>query len=153
MAWLAARHTPGSKSIFPAQAGRSDPRTSGQARETEKMVGYEGVARVFALADRREREAFGQVHRHILERMDGKVGATLRHRDFELLDEQTLAADVGERPVENPIPLRGHAEKLDGTPRMTRGEARANVLGLPHRQRGFARGNSERLTRWTHFSA
>ncbi len=42
--------------------------------------------------------------------MHGKVGAAFRHRHFEFLDEQPLAADLGERPVEDLVAPGGHAE-------------------------------------------
>jgi hypothetical protein len=36
--------------------------------------------------------------------MDSEIGAPVGHRDLELLDEKTLAADVGERRVDDPSP-------------------------------------------------
>jgi hypothetical protein len=42
--------------------------------------------------------------------MHGKVSLAFLHRDFEFLDEQALAADFGERPIEDLIALGGHAE-------------------------------------------
>ena len=42
--------------------------------------------------------------------MHREVGAPLFHGDLELLDEQALAADLGERPVEDLVALGGHAE-------------------------------------------
>ena len=115
-----------------AQARRADARAAGQLREIEIAIGDERVARILALADRREREALGHVHRHVLQRVDGEVGAAFGHRHFELLDEQPLAADVGERLVEHAVALRGEAEQLDLARRIHRGEPRADVLGLPH---------------------
>ena len=111
----------------------------GSSREVEVAVGHERVARILARGDRRQREALRHVHRHVLERMHGEIGAALGHRDLELLDEQPLAADVGERPVEHPVALRRHAEQLDLAAGIERREPRADVLGLPQRQRGFAR--------------
>ena len=96
-----------------AQARRSDARAARQPGEIEIVIGHERVARILALGDRREREAVGHVHRHVLQRMHGEVGAAVRHRQLELLDEEALAADVGERPVQHAIALGRHAEQLD----------------------------------------
>ena len=68
----------------------------------------EGVARVLALEHGGEREARRQVHRHVLERVDGEVGAAVVERGLELLDEQALAADLGQRAVEDLVAARGH---------------------------------------------
>ena len=75
------------------------------------MIRHERVARIFARGDRREREAIGHVHRHILERMDREIGAAVRHRHFELLDEEALAADVRERPILHSIALGRQPEQ------------------------------------------
>ena len=61
------------------------------------MVGNEGIARVFALAGGGQHEAGRQVHRHILHGMHRDVGASFFQRLFQFLDEQTLAADLGQR--------------------------------------------------------
>ena len=49
--------------------------------------------------------------------LDPEVAAFL-HRDFEFLDEQALAADFGERAVENLVALRRHAENDNFRPRI-----------------------------------
>jgi hypothetical protein len=54
------------------------------------------VARVFALQHGGQRKAFRQLHRHILERMHGQVGAAFGHRHFQFLHEQALAAHFGQ---------------------------------------------------------
>ena len=65
--------------------------------------------------------------------MHGEVGAAVAHRHLELLDEKALAADIGERPVED----RGRPAwscRAGSTAHagIQRGEPRADVLGLPH---------------------
>jgi hypothetical protein len=76
-------------------------------------IRHERIVRILAREDRRERETFRHVHRHVLQRMDRKVGALFLERLLELLDEQSLAADRRQAPVENPVALRRHAEQLD----------------------------------------
>ena len=64
--------------------------------------------------------------------MDGEVGAAFAQRGLELLDEQALAADRRERPVEHAIALRRDAEQVDARAADSCAvELRANVLGLP----------------------
>ena len=53
-----------------------------------------------------------QHHRHVLHRVHRDVGAALVERDLELLDEEALAADLRERPVEHAVALGGHAERV-----------------------------------------
>src|ERR1700687_1807297 len=72
---------------------------------------YPGVARVVALHDRRQHEAGRHVHRHILERMHREIGAAIGHRLLELLDEKTLAADIGQRLIDDAVALRGDAQQ------------------------------------------
>jgi hypothetical protein len=72
-----------------------------------------------------------------------EIGAVFVHRLLEFLDEQPLAADVGERLIGHPVPLRGQAEQLDRAGRIERREARAHVLGLPQRERRSARRNHQ----------
>jgi hypothetical protein len=52
------------------------------------------------------------MHRDIFHGMHGDVGAALFQRDFELLDEQPLAADLGKRAIENLIAAGGHCQNL-----------------------------------------
>ena len=50
--------------------------------------------------------------------MHGEIGAVLAHRLLELLDEQTLAADIRERPILDAIALRRDAAQDDLTIRI-----------------------------------
>ena len=130
-----------------AQARRADARAAGQLREIEIAIRDERVARILARGDRREREALRHVHRHVLQRMHGEIGAALGHRDLELLDEQALAADVGERLVEDPVALRRHAERPTSHAGYS-AASRARMCSACHmRERGFARGDRE-PARW-----
>jgi hypothetical protein len=44
--------------------------------------------------------------------MHGDVGAALLHRHLQFLDEQALAADLGERTVEHAVALRAHRDEF-----------------------------------------
>jgi hypothetical protein len=41
------------------------------------------------------------------------IRAAFLHRDLELLDEETLAADFSQRAVEHAIALRAHRHEFD----------------------------------------
>ena len=105
-----------------AQARRADDRSGGQRGDRFMIIGNERVARIFARRDGREDEPLGYVHRDVLQRVDGKIGAPFAKRVLELLDEEALAADRGQRPVEQAIALRRDAQQLDGQVGMERAQ-------------------------------
>jgi hypothetical protein len=81
-----------SAAAAPGGAGwRCRPPRPGAARPGWRSGRDKGVARVFALHHAGQGKAFGQLHRHVLERVHGDVGAAFFQRHFQLLDEQALA--------------------------------------------------------------
>jgi len=46
----------------------------------------------------------------------GEIGAAFRHRRFQFLHEQSLAADARERGIEDLIALGGHASNSTSNP-------------------------------------
>ena len=128
---------------FAAQARGADDASGRHVRERAIHVGDERVARILARHDRGQREAGDHLHRHVLERMRGQIRAAVRHRLLELLDEEPLAADIGQRLIERAIALRGQAEELDPARRIKRAKPITHVLGLPEGERGLAGGNDE----------
>ena len=80
--------------------------------------------------------------------MHGDVGAAIEQGIFQFLDEQALAADLGERPVENLVAAGGHAEQFDLAGRIQGFEPRLDVLGLPQGKAGFAGGDDDAAGRW-----
>jgi hypothetical protein len=95
------------------QAGSADHRSRGQCIQSVEFVGDEGIARVLALQDRGQGEACGQIHRHVLGRVHGQIGAALGQRQFQFFHEQALAADFGERSIQDFVPARGQGEEFD----------------------------------------
>ena len=75
--------------------------------------------------------------------MHREIGAALEHGLLEFLDEKPLAADVGERPIENAITLGGQAEQVDLALRLERAKARLHMARLPHGESRFARGDDQ----------
>ena len=68
--------------------------------------------------------------------MHGQIGAAFFEREFQFLHEQALAADLGERAVQNLVTLGGHAQQIRGV--AAGFEQGFDVLGLPKRETAFA---------------
>ena len=71
------------------------------------------------------------MHRHVFHGVHGNIGPPLRKGILELLDEQPLAADLGQRRGELLVPLGRHAQDLDVEPWLELGEPIADVVRLP----------------------
>ena len=83
-----------------AQAGRAD----GARRQLGQRgvgVGDEGVARVGALEHGAQLERGLQIDRHVLQGVHGQIGAAVEQGGFEFLDEQALAAHLGQCAVQD----------------------------------------------------
>src|SRR5690606_23208719 len=106
-------------------------------------VADERVGMVGTGQDRRQREARVQLHRHVLERVHGAVGFAALHRHFQLLEEQTLAADGGQRAVQDLVAAGAHRHQLDLEPGMRCPQPGGDVFGLPEGERAFAGGDAE----------
>jgi hypothetical protein len=117
-----------------ARAGGADPSALRQVGETPEAARDERIERVGARQHRDDGEARWQFARHVLHRVHRKVGAAFLHRDFEFLDEQALAADLGQRAIEHAVALRAHRHEFHGQARMCRAQQGLHVLGLPHGQ-------------------
>jgi hypothetical protein len=105
-----------------------------------EAVGNEGIARIFALPDRGQHEAGRQFHRHVLQRVHGKVRTALLERRLELLHEEALATHLRQRAVEDLVAAGGHAQQLDGQAEAL-GEHRPHMFGLPDCQAALAGGD------------
>ena len=79
-----------------------------------------GLARGSAAAITKPRRQFA---RHVLHRMHRDIGAVLEHRDFELLDEQALAADLGERAILDAVALCRSSARVSTADRHAHGAA------------------------------
>jgi hypothetical protein len=97
-----------------AQAGGAHHAAGRNVLEGSVLVRDNGIERILARRDGHQRELRLHRHRHILHGMHGDVGASIEQGRFQLLDEEPLAADLGQRPVEDLVAARRHAEQLDG---------------------------------------
>lgn len=96
-----------------AQARRADLRALRQIFKRFVLRAHDGVARVKALCDGGNDESFRHLRRHVLEAVHRDVDAAGEHILLELLREEPLAADLGERRVEDLVALRRHELLLD----------------------------------------
>ena len=131
----------GAQHQFTAQARGTDAGACGHIFQTLVLGTHKRVARIFSRAHGSQRKAFGQHHGHVLERVHRQICGPFQHRRFQFLDEQALAADFGERLIENLIALGGHAENFDVQFRVTIAQQSLHVQSLPHSQRAFARSD------------
>ena len=121
----------------PPQARCADSGAQWQFVERAEVVGDKSIARVFTFEHRRQLETFGQVHRHVFERVHRQLSAALFKRRFELLDKQPLATDLGQAAVEYLVAARRHAEQRHRHSKTPHQQV-AHMLGLPERQTAFA---------------
>ena len=75
--------------------------------------------------------------------MHGQIGLALQQRLLQLLDEQPLAADLGQGHVEDAIALGLDGHQHNGLPGIQRPQARGHMLGLPERQGAAAGGDAQ----------
>jgi hypothetical protein len=126
-----------------AQRGGADDGAVGQLLEGFVLHGDESIVRRGALQHGRQLEAGLQLHRHVLERVHGGVGATFQHRHLQLLEEQALAADLRQRLVQHLVAAGGHGHQLDLQAGMGFAQAGRHVFGLPQGQGTFPGGEAD----------
>ena len=107
------------------------------------MVGNEGIARVFALADAIKPEPFGKLHRHVFHRVHGDVCLVFQERGLQFLDEQTLAANLRQRRVEQLVAATDHGHQADLQARVGTFQARLDIFGLPQGQGTLTGSNAD----------
>ncbi len=135
----------GRQLALPAQAGGADPGVGGQSVGVGVTARNEGIARVFARQDHRQIQSSGKIHWYVLHRMYGKIGAAFQQALFQFLDEQPLAAHLGQGTVENSVATGDHADQFDPQARMRLAQAVGDVFSLPKGERAFASGDAERV--------
>ena len=126
-----------------AQARGAHPGALGQLLGSRIAVRHERIGGRGALEDHRQAEPLGEVHRHVLHRVHGDIGTSVEHGVLELLDEQPLAADLGQRRIEDLVALGGHRHQFHVQPRVQGHQPVAYVFGLPHGQAALAGGDSQ----------
>src|SRR4029077_15354305 len=99
-----------------------------------KIVRDEGVPRILPLEDRGDGEPGRQLGRQVLHGVHRELRAAVGERVLQLLDEESLAADLVEALVEELVALRRHRQQRDLQSRMALLEERLDVLRLQERE-------------------
>ena len=121
------------------QRGRAHDGARRQLVDALRRAGDQDVARVGARQQCRDDEPAGEGRRHVLHRVDREIDGAGQQGLLDLLDEQALAADLGQRPVLDAI-ARG-ADQLDADgvgrlqARIRRDQSLPHDLGLRPGQR------------------
>ncbi|MNN18055.1 hypothetical protein D3C81_1312590 [compost metagenome] len=126
-----------------AQRRGADAGALRQCVERGVMVGDEGIGRIGAEQDRRQRERRFQFHRHVLERMHRAIGFAAHHRQLQFLQEQALAADGGQRAVQHFVTAGAHRHQLHGQPGMGLTQAVGDVFALPQGKRALSGSDAQ----------
>ena len=116
---------------------------SGSASSEACVVRHERVERVLALQHGDDVEPVRELRRDVLHRVHGEVRLAVEHRALELLDEQALAAERRQRPVEPAVAGGRHRHELDRARGVGTVQPVAHVLGLPQRERALARRDAQ----------
>ncbi len=88
---------------LPAHARRADACALRQRVDGDRRACAQGIPRGLARRDRRDRKSVGELGGHVLHAVHREVGRTVDERLLDLLDEQTLAADLRERHVDDRV--------------------------------------------------
>jgi len=75
--------------------------------------------------------------------MHREIGAAVEQGGFEFLDEQALAAHLGQGAVQDLVAARGQRQQLDAARRVARAQQIAHMLGLPQGKPAGARGDGQ----------
>ena len=118
--------------------------TSSSVRGAAAGPRHEDVAHVLARREGDHREAVGHGRRHVLGGVHAEVGAALEHRRLQLLGEQPLVADLGERRVQQLVALGLDDLDLHLEAGMQAPELVAHPLALDEGQLAAARADAQR---------
>jgi hypothetical protein len=86
-----------------AQAGGAQHGALGQIGQPSAVAREKGIARVLARQNRGNRQTGRQPGRHVFHGMGCDVDGPGQQGFLDLLGEQALAADLGQRPVAHPV--------------------------------------------------
>ena len=136
---------------MPARRGRADQRLVRQFAQARGVAADQGIARVLARQECRQRKPGRQKGRKVFRRMHGDIDGAGEQSLLDFLGEQTFAADLRQRPLLDRLVLdlvAGGADDLDSDG-LRRHAARLGngTLRLPRldqRQRRTARANAEK---------
>ena len=128
---------------FTPQARGADPGAVRQGGHTGAVVGEKGVPRGFPGRNDADEQPLGQFGGHVLHRVDGKVHFAGEQRVLDFLDEQSLAADLGQRHVQDSVPLGGDLHQFNPHLRVGLFDLALNPGGLGDGQQAGAGADAQ----------
>ncbi len=150
--------------------GGADSGAGGQGGKGGESGGDQSIPRILPSEDGADDKAVGKKGRHILHAVDGEIDRSRDERLLDLLDEESLASDLGEGDGKDHVPRRldddefggasgglpkelGHMAGLpQGELRSTGSDAYGRVSGGGQQGCSPGRGRSERGESRTNFS-
>ncbi len=129
----------------PTQAAGADPGGKGQSRKRRVFSGDQDVGGIFTLGNRPDTKPLRHVGRHVFHAVDRQIDSSLQQSLFDLFDEQSLAADFGQRNVENFIAFGLDGDELNRKGREVFQQFRLNPIGLPQGQRALSGPDAKTL--------
>ena len=100
-----------------------------------RSIGDECVPWIFTFRNGRRSNTIGQLEGHIFEAVHGKIDAAVEQRFIEFFCEQSLAADLRQRNVENLVAGGLDRNEFDRAARPAVLQFRFHPVRLPQRQR------------------
>ncbi len=88
----------------------------------------------FTHTDHRQPQPLGKLHRHILHGVHGDIGPPLQQGVLQLLDEQPLATDLGQRGVEDFVAAGFDLDQFHRDAGVVALQLRLDIFGLPECQ-------------------
>lgn len=130
-----------------AQRRRADHRPFRQIVERPVFQRQKGIAHVLARQEVVEDQPVRQHGRHILGGMHGKIEIAPLQTGLDLLGEQPLAADLGQRTILDAIAGRRDGDDLDIRQSLAPGgfETGLDLVRLSESQRAAARAETDRF--------
>jgi len=127
----------------PAQAAGAYQRPLGQLRKLAAIATDQHIPGIFPLGDGSYREPIRQHRRDILHAVDRQIHGTIQQSVFQFLDKESLAADLGERHIEDLITGGLDDSQLDPTSWPPSFEFSLHPLALRQRQQAAAGPNAQ----------
>ena len=113
------------------QARASEQGALRQVRELLATRRHQRIGMVCPFQHGGDTETRRHVGGHVLHGVHRDVGLAALHRDFEFLDEQALATDFLQAPIENLVATRRHRHEFDGVNLRELAQQGGDMLGLP----------------------
>jgi len=134
----------------PAQARGAQACTARQPAQAAGAMRDQHVARILPPWHGRDAEPGCKGGRKILHRVHGEVDRSRKQRFFDLLDEQPLAADLGERAALDAVAAGADVHELDGQAGRLCAQRSRHPLGLAHGEDTAARTEAQDPAALTH---